>query len=442
MITKGIVVEVINNYQAKVRLPIFNSIASSKEGTPDSQLNIATICSLPNCNNVVQKEDIVFVGFEDNDISKPIILGHLNRENMGETYSSLDLTNFKTVGTTTLSSDTNIGDVKANEIGCLKGLQGNIQTQLNNTKNLLNNKVDKITTPNQLYGTNSDGLQTTLPYSSDNQNASTIPLRDSRGDVRMNAMYSNNCKIYTKNFYNNNSNMRYCHIGVLKAEYSNQTFAGKIYTSQGYGATDIQQEFIDFTVTINNDEHLRGFATCVYNNFPSQDECQILFVPTSNSWEWDMLLKMHSWTNALIELKMSAPSASDFKFTFDSSDANFVSAPSSTELTITPVNVTVTSSNYTSIKNNSGTSYYQANSAFVIVFLDRDISTTISDQSGVSIDISSDNSNWSVLACAQSINSYPKFNAVSAYIPRNHYFRYNVWGTDNNNYQAYLINNI
>lgn len=148
MITKGIVVEVINNYQAKVRLPIFNSIASSKEGTPDSQLNIATICSLPNCNNVVQKGDIVFVAFEDNDISKPIILGHLYRENMGETYSSLDLTNLKILGSTNLSFDTNIGNVNANEISYLQGLEGNIQTQLIK----LNDKIITYDTRLKLVG--------------------------------------------------------------------------------------------------------------------------------------------------------------------------------------------------------------------------------------------------------------------------------------------------
>lgn len=161
-------------------------------------------------------------------------------------------------------------------------------------------------------------------------------VRDSNGDIQTNAIRSNNVKSYAKNFYNNNGSARYCHIGTLKVGGANNFFAGKIYTAQGYGDNDTIQEIVDFNVEINSNNNLRGFATCDYNFYSNQEEIKMYFVPTSNSLEWEVYLKMHQWSNALVEISMSAPSATDYKFTFDSSDANFISYPDNSVLTIEP----------------------------------------------------------------------------------------------------------
>ena len=90
MITKAIVEEVLTPYQVRVRIPILDRVSSSELSTPTEELNIATICSLPNCYINVQKGDIVFVGFEDNTYRKAVILGHLSREAC-ITYSDINL---------------------------------------------------------------------------------------------------------------------------------------------------------------------------------------------------------------------------------------------------------------------------------------------------------------------------------------------------------------
>ena len=130
MITKGIVEEVLE-YKAKVRIPIYDSIPGSKYSSNSSELTSATICSLPNINYIVSKGDIVWISFEDDDLNKPIILGHLYRAKGNISTPGLTLSTLTTTSTTKLNEDTYIGKIKPDEIGMLTGIQGNIQAQIN-----------------------------------------------------------------------------------------------------------------------------------------------------------------------------------------------------------------------------------------------------------------------------------------------------------------------
>ena len=131
MITKAIVEEVISEYSAKVRIPLYDAIEGSRDATLYKDLSNATICSFPNSTNNVSKGDIVFVGFEDNDTGKPIVLGHLVKEKASDTLINLDVGSLTTNSTTKLSSSTYIGNVKPVEIDALKNVKSNIQAQLN-----------------------------------------------------------------------------------------------------------------------------------------------------------------------------------------------------------------------------------------------------------------------------------------------------------------------
>lgn len=131
MITKGIVEDIIDTYQVRVRLPIFDKIDGAKNATKNEDLSIGTVCCLPNSSYQVNVGDVVFVGFEDNDISKPIILGQLYRDVDSNTLMTLILGTLETKTSTVLSENTTIGDVSANEIKCLLGIKTNIQQQLN-----------------------------------------------------------------------------------------------------------------------------------------------------------------------------------------------------------------------------------------------------------------------------------------------------------------------
>lgn len=90
MIQKAIIEEIIQGgYQARVRIPRYNKAASSPTATDTGDLAIATICTFPGIHPSYQIGDIVFVGFENEEINQPVILGLLYRENMGNSMSDM-----------------------------------------------------------------------------------------------------------------------------------------------------------------------------------------------------------------------------------------------------------------------------------------------------------------------------------------------------------------
>ena len=79
MIQKAIVESIENNYQVKVRIPKYNKMANDVFSYND--LSTSIICSSPGTLVSYSVGDIVLVGFENNEIDKPVILGLLYTEN-------------------------------------------------------------------------------------------------------------------------------------------------------------------------------------------------------------------------------------------------------------------------------------------------------------------------------------------------------------------------
>lgn len=64
-------------------------------------LTQASVCGIGGISNYINVGDTVIVGFEDNDMGKPIILGHLLTQKLEEnrdTYPSLNLQSLKVIG--------------------------------------------------------------------------------------------------------------------------------------------------------------------------------------------------------------------------------------------------------------------------------------------------------------------------------------------------------
>lgn len=156
MITKGII-EGLDGYKALVRLPIFDGNEASKVSTKSNNLSKATYCSIANVEIPFAKGDIVFVGFEDNDTSKPIILGHLYKSTKQSATPGLNLSTLNTSSTTKLSESTYIGNVKPNELAYLTGLKANIQRQLDELKSLKSNSLSSSGSSNTNTNTGSTG---------------------------------------------------------------------------------------------------------------------------------------------------------------------------------------------------------------------------------------------------------------------------------------------
>ena len=82
MITRGIVVDIKDNgNKLKVRLPIIDGFEGVSGSTEDEALSWASSVCFSGIRVNYEKGDVVVVGFEDNNIGIPIVLGHLNLVN-------------------------------------------------------------------------------------------------------------------------------------------------------------------------------------------------------------------------------------------------------------------------------------------------------------------------------------------------------------------------
>lgn len=139
MITRGIVEEVVDRYNVKVRLPLLDGVENSSQRKSSKDIRTMVICSLPRVDLNLQVNDIVFVAFEDYDETNAVVLGCLFRENASSTLANINAMSLYVEGGAVLPQSTSIGDVTDMEISYLSGLTDNIQKQLNSI-------VDRIAT--------------------------------------------------------------------------------------------------------------------------------------------------------------------------------------------------------------------------------------------------------------------------------------------------------
>lgn len=131
MITRGIVEEVIDRYNVKVRLPLLDGVDGGNIRKTKDELRTMVICTLPRVDLNLQVKDIVFVAFEDYGETNAVVLGCLFRENATSTLASINASTLFVENGAELPNSTSIGQVTAGEIECLSGVSDNIQKQLN-----------------------------------------------------------------------------------------------------------------------------------------------------------------------------------------------------------------------------------------------------------------------------------------------------------------------
>lgn len=136
MITKGIVQEIIDPYNIKLRLPILDGTDYSSEGIPNEYLNTAIVCLPPKTQYNFEIGDVVIVGFEDDDLSKPIIIGCLFKQDGNTSTIDIQAQELSTTNAI-LGKNTYIGNVTPKEISSLEGVTGNIQLQINHILELI-----------------------------------------------------------------------------------------------------------------------------------------------------------------------------------------------------------------------------------------------------------------------------------------------------------------
>lgn len=133
MLTKAYVVSKVKNSSNRyiVRIPLLNSIEGAKHSTPNSELSEAAVASLPATSNILHPGDCVYVGFENNDLGSPVIIGHLFTETLNNSPIDIELRKLtfdkSTVSEAHLPKNTTIGNVSANNIKALEGCNLNIK---------------------------------------------------------------------------------------------------------------------------------------------------------------------------------------------------------------------------------------------------------------------------------------------------------------------------
>lgn len=135
MITKGIIEEVVSPFKARVRLPVYHGIRSSDYATETKDLPIATLCALPNCAYAMNVGDVVYCGVEDNDFSKPVILGFLYKQDKAKTSVDLSVNSINVVTDANFPDDTKIGSISPQSIQNLSGVKRNVQNQIDDVEN-------------------------------------------------------------------------------------------------------------------------------------------------------------------------------------------------------------------------------------------------------------------------------------------------------------------
>ena len=132
MIMQAIIESVNNDGTCYVNIPHLTNSISKNRATSGYLARFAT---LPNAVPNVQAGDRVYVGFLNNNIGAPIIIGHMYFKDpdvsaqTASAYSSV-FADIEVHGNTQLSEDTSIGEVSSLELSYLQGLSSNLQKQL------------------------------------------------------------------------------------------------------------------------------------------------------------------------------------------------------------------------------------------------------------------------------------------------------------------------
>ena len=141
MVSRAFVESIVDQTHVRVRIPRLNKISGAVGSTPTTELNIATICTLPGCKPRLQRGDVVLVAYEDDDDGSPVVLGLLFQPTMKST-SDVSFDSLEVKVNSVLPEDTNIGELNEDTFKMLSGLRDNVQTQID-TQTVAQTKANK-----------------------------------------------------------------------------------------------------------------------------------------------------------------------------------------------------------------------------------------------------------------------------------------------------------
>ena len=109
MVVKAIIEDRVDIYSYRIRIPILNKISSASNPTSYETLSVAPVCTIPGVEIIYNKGDVVFVAFENDDLSEPVIIGQLAKKTDGGSYTSIFTSTLNVGLTANLPVETSIG---------------------------------------------------------------------------------------------------------------------------------------------------------------------------------------------------------------------------------------------------------------------------------------------------------------------------------------------
>lgn len=125
--TRAIVEGKLDNHHYRVRIPTYNKVGTAIGATPTIELAVATVATPPGVAPSFVSGDVVFVDFEEDDTAKPVIVGRLFNDRSDKIVSDFSAASLVVDVNARFSEDTTIGEVEAENLKHLKGLNSNVQ---------------------------------------------------------------------------------------------------------------------------------------------------------------------------------------------------------------------------------------------------------------------------------------------------------------------------
>lgn len=111
MLTKGIIVKNIDDYSSKVRIPVYHKAKLSAGSVLDKDLPVAYYCMPPGTKPEFKEGEVVWVDFELDDKSTPVIVGSLVSKN-NKSASNIKAVSLDVEVNSSLSSSTTESNVQ------------------------------------------------------------------------------------------------------------------------------------------------------------------------------------------------------------------------------------------------------------------------------------------------------------------------------------------